>query len=129
MGFDDDQLLTYYDVDVWIDELSKVDFVLSARIHGGMAAIAASTPVVFIPTDLRIRELVDVMKLPSLDMNTDLPKNPSDLDLLQMLNVANVDYRAFEENRRHRLAQYRDVLAEVGLEINPNHLAILNQHP
>ncbi|KAL7528923.1 hypothetical protein ACHAWF_002764, partial [Thalassiosira exigua] len=54
------------EVESWFEFARSLDFVLSTRIHGGMAGITQGVPTIIIPTDLRIFELVNAMKLPHI---------------------------------------------------------------
>lgn len=52
----------------WIEEMATVELSLGTRLHGNMAAIAASTPGIVIAHDSRTGELIDTMKLPTLSI-------------------------------------------------------------
>jgi Polysaccharide pyruvyl transferase len=109
-------------VEEWFNLTANADLVLSARIHGGMAGIAGGTPSIVIPMDWRIQELVDAMHIPSLP----LERINSDMDLGMLLRQADVDFKAFEANRRERILQYIEILGEADLEINPKLLDVVH---
>jgi hypothetical protein len=112
----------------WFKMMESVDLVLAGRIHGGMVSIATATPTVIIPTDFRIQELVDIMHLPTISAE-DLPKDAdAPVDLLSLLNSAKVDFDEFEENRLKRIRQYKEVLGEAGVEMNPKHLSVIKEY-
>ena len=62
------------EVESWFEFVSKLDFFVSTRIHGGMAGISNGVPMIMIPTDLRILELVDAMKLPHISFEDAMNK-------------------------------------------------------
>jgi drug/metabolite transporter (DMT)-like permease len=113
--------VSFDNAEQWFNLTSNVDLVLSGRIHGGMAGIASSAPTLVIPTDLRIRELVDAMLIPSLSAE----RINSDMDVATLLRLANVDFKAFEANRRQRILQYIGILREADLEMNPKLLEVV----
>ena len=80
-----------------------------------MLAIAAETPTVVIPLDMRVLEMVDAMKLPHT-MPADLPDDVSDL----VVNIGSkFDKAAFDEQRRAYAARYRQLFNNVGVTLNP----------
>lgn len=115
----------FNNVEEWFDFTASVDLILSARIHGGMAGIARSTPTVVIPTDLRIQELADTMKIPQLAFEQLKRVDPTNLLSLQPLLTT--DFAAFEENRRRLLNQWANILKEADLEVHPDLLQVLKQ--
>ena len=127
-SIDKSKILEFDDhVEPWFDFMKKsVDFVVSYRIHGAMAAISNEVPAIVIPTDFRILELVNAMKLPIiLPMeNTKTKKYTSILDIIDDVSV---NFDDFEQNRRDKLKQYKRILLDVGLEIDPALNAILTQ--
>eukprot|EP00521_Asterionellopsis_glacialis_P018134 CAMPEP_0195295866 /NCGR_PEP_ID=MMETSP0707-20130614/18215_1 /TAXON_ID=33640 /ORGANISM="Asterionellopsis glacialis, Strain CCMP134" /LENGTH=858 /DNA_ID=CAMNT_0040357197 /DNA_START=61 /DNA_END=2637 /DNA_ORIENTATION=- len=120
------RVLEYEDqVEPWFDFMKSVDFVLSYRIHGAMAGIINEVPAVVIPTDFRILELVNAMKLPLLPMEK--TKTKKYFSLLSILDDVSADFDEFEQNRRDKLKQYKRILGDVGLEIDPALNAVLSQ--
>ena len=115
----------YNNSEEWIEDLSKVDLVVSTRIHGGMAGIAAGTPTVVIPTDFRILELVDAMMVPHLTMEQIAKEKVGNVG--SILKHANYqDFKAFERNRRDKIRQWQEILDQVGLEMEPSLLRTLD---
>ena len=123
---DPSRVLTFDDkVEEWFEFISGMDIVVSTRIHGGMAGISNQVPAVIIPTDFRILELVNAMKLPTLPMgNVETTKYDS---LMQLMEDIPVDYEGFETNRRRKIREYKRMLEGIGLEIEPNLAAIIDQ--
>eukprot|EP01082_Thalassiosira_pseudonana_P009744 g8670.t1 g8670 contig30:5647-7020(+) len=123
---DESRMLTFkHSVEPWFDFISKVDVVVSTRIHGGMAGIAKGVPAVIIPTDFRILELVEAMKLPALAVDTIEKERHS--SLINIMEDAPFDHVAFEANRRQKIKEYKRILEDVGLEIDPSLSAIVKQ--
>jgi len=96
-----------------------------------MASLASATPVVVISMDHRINELVDAMLIPNLSLQ-EFQKAEEDAQdsgniLSYVLKSVDVDYTAFENNRRKRLASYVEILKQAGLEMNPSLLDIVNK--
>jgi len=104
-------------VEPWFEFMRTVDLVVSTRIHGGMAGVVSEVPTIIIPTDYRIYELVNSMKLPFLDVDQILRKNYT--SLLEMLDDVSFDFESFERNRKMKIAEYQRILHGVGLQIHP----------
>lgn len=120
------RLVTFeHSVESWFDFMSEFDLVVSTRIHGGMAGIARGVPVVFVPTDFRILELVEAMELPFLSLEKLDTKRHS--SLINILEDVPFDTVKFEANRREKIKEYKRILADVGLEIDPELEAIIKQ--
>jgi hypothetical protein len=113
--------VSFDNAEQWFNLTSNVDLVLSGRIHGGMSGIASATPTLVIPTDLRILELVEAMMIPALLAE----RVNSEMDVATLLRLADVDFEAFEANRRRRILQYIGILREADLEMNPKLLEVV----
>ena len=50
-------------IEDWFKFIRTIDFMVSTRIHGGMAALDNEIPTIIVPTDLRTLELENAMKL------------------------------------------------------------------
>ena len=50
-------------VEDWFEFTQGLDFLVSTRIHGGMAGVTVGVPTLFLPTDFRIMELVNAMPI------------------------------------------------------------------
>ncbi|GMH90512.1 hypothetical protein TL16_g11792 [Triparma laevis f. inornata] len=110
-------------VEDWIDFVSDADLIVSTRIHGGMAGIATGTPTFVIPTDFRIMELVNAMAIPYLSMEkATLPFE----SLSKTVSLVEKDFDLFERNRRIKIYEYVRILGEIGVEIDPALLEVLN---
>ena len=116
--------VSFKNIEDWGKFTAGLDIMISTRIHGGMAGIMSGTPAVIIPTDMRIMELVNAMTLPTLSMEMFLNLNPQ--DLLSMLQLVHPDFLAFELKRRETILKYKGMLNDVGLELDPQLLAIMS---
>jgi len=123
--------VTFDNIEEWLNFTAGLDLVLSPRIHGSMAGLASATPVAVIAMDYRIKELVDAMLMPKLSLQefrqaTNDAKDDGDI-LSHVLKSVDVDYAAFEDNRKKRLASYVEILKHAGLEMNPSLLDIVKK--
>ena len=122
MGAHESHIHTFWNVEEWAGFTKDLDIVISTRIHGSMATFMAGTPAVVIPTDFRIMELVNSMKLPNLSMDKFLEANSE--DLLSILELVKPDFEEFERNRREKIAIYLEMLTAYGIEMHPELLAV-----
>lgn len=117
-----ERLAFFSDVHLWTKFLSSFDLVLGARIHGTMAGIAAGTPSMIFPTDLRTEELAKAMHVPyvTLPRMHNMIGDNNTLEQLLHDGLKNSDFStSFEGNRRRSAKHYRDILLLAGLTINP----------
>lgn len=110
-------IIIFDNVEDWTAFTADLDILISFRIHGGMAGIIAGTPAVIVPTDIRILELVNVMRLPSISIKEFLKADPD--NLVSLLQLVEPDFDAFENNRRNKITDYLGILKRVGLEMDP----------
>jgi polysaccharide pyruvyl transferase WcaK-like protein len=111
-------------VETWFRFMDQLDFVVSTRIHGGMAGIINRIPTIIIPTDIRIFELINAMKLPHIDVGDAINKNATSLQAL--MGAAKKNFTEFEKNRVDSLRYYKRMLESVGLMMNPHLLDVIN---
>ena len=122
---DSSHAVSFDNAEDWMDFTRQLDVIISSRIHGGMAGIMGGTPVVIIPTDMRIMELVNAMILPSLSLEKFFSLNPE--DVLSILQLVNPDFDSFEINRVEKISKYKEMLNNFGLELDPQLSAVLYQ--
>eukprot|EP01063_Lacrimia_lanifica_P011287 TRINITY_DN180_c0_g1_i3.p1 TRINITY_DN180_c0_g1~~TRINITY_DN180_c0_g1_i3.p1 ORF type:complete len:874 (+),score=166.92 TRINITY_DN180_c0_g1_i3:437-3058(+) len=113
---DQNHVLTFNDTDSWTKYMEGVDLVFSTRIHGTMAAIGGGAPAFVVPTDFRIQELVDAMRIPYLPMEEAVKPFSS---LQETMSRVVRDYGVFEKNRRSKIAEYKSILAGMGARLHP----------
>ena len=65
-----------------LDFCRTLDFNIGSRFHGGVAPVLAGTPSLFIPTDSRVRELVEYHNLPMLSYG-DMLNDPDIFDIYE----------------------------------------------
>lgn len=113
-------------VEPWFQFMHQLDFVVSTRIHGGMAGISNGIPTIVIPTDMRILELINAMKLPSVSFEDAM--NKKIVSLLELMRAAKKDFIAFETNRIDRLIHYKHMIESVGLRMDPVLVEVLRSN-
>jgi len=92
------------------------------RIHGGMSGISAGVPTIVIPTDYRMQELVDAMRVPHVTLEQ--LESEDELhyshDLAELLDKAHyTDFGDFERNRRNKISRWKGILETVGVQMDP----------
>lgn len=60
--------LIYWDVDEWLDSISKFNMLIGTRIHGVISGLLASVPSILLVHDERTKELADFFLLPYIDI-------------------------------------------------------------
>ena len=100
----DDQVKIFTSVTEWVATLASYDLYIGARIHGGMAATAASVPAVLVATDTRIDELAKRMEIPTVREIT-LPKQLS-LKVFLDCCVPRFNGAVFDQNRARIAKKY-----------------------
>lgn len=110
-------------IEDWFGFMRTLDFVVSTRIHGGMAGIINDIPTIIIPTDYRILELVNAMVLPHISFDDAREKDFT--SLAELMAVTKKDFKRFEANRRNRLKEYKRMLESIDLEMCPTLVDII----
>ena len=100
----DDQVRVFASVTEWTAALASYDLSIGARIHGGLAATAASVPAVVIATDTRIDELAKRVGLPTV-REISLPKQLS-LKVFLDCCVPRFNGAVFDQNRARIAKKY-----------------------
>ena len=109
--------LWFYDAREWQKAMSSFDLIVSARIHGSMIALAAGTPVIDFPPDIRVQELCDSMAIPNLKLPAGA-LGPERWRELISQGAASFDAAKFQAKRLHYAQRYKDLFASVGLTLN-----------
>lgn len=110
-------------IEDWFGFMRTLDFVVSTRIHGGMAGIINDIPTIIIPTDYRILELVNAMVLPHISFDDAREKDFT--SLVELMAATKKDFKRFEANRRNRLKEYKRMLESIDLEMCPTLVDII----
>jgi len=121
----EDQFVVFdEDIDEWLDYMSDKDFVISTRIRGGMAGISTGVPTIMIPTDYRIQEATEEMKLPKIPIKQVIENEYS--SLLSLALDTKVDFESFEKNRREKISIYKKMMNKIGFQMDPSLESILD---
>ena len=115
MRWDTSRVIFFTSVDDWLDQMKKVDFVIGCRIHGTMAAVSAGTASLILPTDFRILEMAQAMKIPMIagaQLN-ELCSANFNLTAIMEKVFNRFNFTEFEENRSLAIRRYADIRAPV----------------
>lgn len=97
----------YFNVDQWLEDLSRFDLSIGLRLHGNMVPFQAGCPSIWVYHDARTKELVDTMCLPSLSVEQFLKLN----SIEAMKAACEADFKRYATNRAMLLQRYREILA------------------
>lgn len=123
LGFD--RVRYFYDIDSWVGYLKKhADMLFGFRIHGTMMGLAAEVPSVVISTDHRIRELAEIMAIPTTSLQDSKFNNAQKFDLFNFLAALGFDSGAFHERRKHIAKEYVRVFDRMKIGLHPGIVAI-----
>lgn len=61
-----EKMKVFFNIPDWLDYLKDMDFIVSTRLHGTIAALIAGTPTLLIVHDSRTREMAEIMGIPSV---------------------------------------------------------------
>lgn len=102
----------------WLEELSKMDVSIGPRIHGNMAALAATppTPAFIVAPDYRVLEMADEMRVPYTDIY-DRRLLKADIDVAELVRSASFDGEAFDRNRCRIAKLYKTVFDQAGVPV------------
>lgn len=112
------------DVHEWLDFVRDKDFVVSCRIRGGMAGISTGVPTIIIPTDYRIQEATEEMKIPKVSINQVIENKYTSFS--ELFRDAKVDFKSFEINRRDKISIYKKMMNKSGFQMDPTLESILD---
>lgn len=104
----------YFDAQHWIEDLKDLRFVIGTRIHGNMAALAASRPGVLVVHDARVAELAEEMHVPKVGAAI-FEEKPSIADVLQR---AEFDAAVFDAARRHKARALVEAFSRIGVAVS-----------
>jgi hypothetical protein len=119
-GIDSESVKFFYNVEEWVDFERDFDAAIGARIHGSMVPIAAGLPVMVLPNDWRILEMVERMMLP-YKLVLDAPLGYDAVELPSADNVKSLfrDFKfsgeAFDQNRAQIAREYVKALTASGV--------------
>ncbi|MBQ6321701.1 MAG: polysaccharide pyruvyl transferase family protein [Lachnospiraceae bacterium] len=87
-----------------------MDFNIGSRFHGGVAPLLMGVPSLFMPTDARVRELVDYHELPCVHYS----EAREDKSLTELAGKAN--FYAYQKGHKERADRYFRFLERNGIE-------------
>lgn len=96
----------FCDVDHWMEQYRRYDFVIGVRIHGVMLALQAGVPAVCIVHDGRTLELCQTMKIPYI-LASDYVDGLTRAEIPALLDV---DWAEYDRNRATLARRYGDFL-------------------
>ncbi len=106
------KLRVYFDAEKWIQAMQSVDVCIGTRLHGNMAALAASTPGCVISHDSRTDELARGMGLPQLASAS----WNSITDAESVVQAVQFDPQTFDRGRATKSAAYSHKLLKLGIQ-------------
>lgn len=105
---------SYFDTTEWLQQMKKHDLAIGTRMHGNMLSWQAGTPAVWLPHDSRLSEMVDIMKLPQVSIDSVKPHHT----LEQTLKEVNFDGQAYDNQRTLLKSRFLKVLNGSGIQLN-----------
>jgi hypothetical protein len=112
----------YFDAGRWIDEIGETDITIGTRIHGNMAALAASRPGILVVHDARVTELATEMHIPQVEGDAVIGAK----DYIEVLRQVEFDDVAFDSARLEKAARLAKEFERLGIPPS-DHLASLAQ--
>lgn len=110
----------YFDARRWIEALGTTDIAIGTRIHGNMAALAASRPGVLVLHDARVAELAEEMHVPRIASGDFLPAR----GLRDVLAAVKFDGAAFDAARIAKSGILAEAFLKIGLPPSAHLLAL-----
>lgn len=104
----------FFDIDAWMEQLQRHDFVVGLRIHGIILAIQAGVPALCLTHDSRTEELCKIMHIPHISVK----KISAKISTQELYKFINFDSIAFDSNRKKLAKNYYDVLIGNKLEVS-----------
>lgn len=95
---------------------SHIDFNVGMRMHGNMLAIGSGIPGITIPIDMRMKEIINSLKIPFVEA-IDIEKS-SKLEASDLLKLTKFDGVEFDNNRSYLASRYMDILEKFGIAYN-----------
>ncbi|EOS54052.1 polysaccharide pyruvyl transferase family protein [Paenibacillus barengoltzii] len=99
----------YYDIDQWIQQIKKYNFVFGTRFHGNMIAVQNSIPSLLVTHDSRTKELAEFCNIPYITANNLV----GDLNLERLYNE--MDYSKFNLEYPTKFKSFLEFLKNNGV--------------
>ena len=97
-----DKTFFSYDIDEYLNYLYGRSLIAGCRLHGNLMALSQGVPVVYYIYDQRSLEIVNLMKIPSVDMRQGICE----------FNINDLDYSEFEKSYSALYKDYKFFLEE-----------------
>jgi polysaccharide pyruvyl transferase WcaK-like protein len=110
-----DNFWYFQNLDAWRVFCAQAEFYLGDRFHGGIVAMQAGIPSIFIWNDQRARELTDFFSLPNISV-TDIGDAKAH-DLVDRL-LTKQAFTEFRDTYRQRLDIFAHTLGEHGIRLD-----------
>jgi hypothetical protein len=101
----------YFDAGRWIDEVGEMDMAIGTRIHGNMAALAASRPGILVVHDARVTELATEMHVPQVEGDAVIGAK----NYAEVLKEVEFDDVAFDKARVEKATQLVEEFERIGI--------------
>lgn len=105
----------FYDARMWMDFVTRFDFVVGTRFHGAMLAIQAGVPAACITHDSRTQEMCQTMGVPSChysDIDVPLTKD-------NIMDFFSFDADKYRSTRSDLLGRYTKIYQDADVPISP----------
>ena len=103
----------FRDARAWRQFARSHDFYFGDRFHGGVVALQAGRPALFVHKDLRVRELTAHFAIPSVALE-DISASSLERHVTNAFSARSIE--AFHDRYSERLAEYHGLCREAGLE-------------
>lgn len=105
------RMRVFFSVDDWVGCMATMTVAIGSRFHGNVAALLAGTPALFLVHDMRTRELCELMRLPHIMLDRQVPSE----EILE--RAADLDYGAFVAQFARLMMEWRLFLDRNGLDL------------
>ena len=96
----------YFDVDQWLEDVSRFDLSIGLRLHGNMVPFQAGCPAIWVYHDSRTQELAETMCLPRLSLEDFLK-----IDSVSEFKAASgADFSRYAQTRQRLKSLYHGIL-------------------
>ena len=133
-------IITFFDIDAWLENLRQHDLVIGMRIHGTLLALQCGIPALCITHDSRTEELCETMKIPFVSFQK---LSEGKIDIPTILRHIRFDPDEFDNNRIQLAKKYVEIFEGNGLvapkgldflvgeikQIQKNNVTTYNRHP
>lgn len=105
------RMRVFFSVEDWVGCMATMGVAIGSRFHGNVAALLAGTPALFLVHDMRTRELCELMRLPHILLDRELPAE----EILERASA--LDYEPFIAQFARLTMEWRLFLDRNGLDV------------